>query len=65
MLRIVVIAVGALLVACGLVIMLCTVGGAGWPVVVMGILVLLGTVFERWRYRRVEDAAAGQSQAQR
>jgi|HubBroStandDraft_6_1064221.scaffolds.fasta_scaffold1688622_1 hypothetical protein len=62
MLRVVVIAVGALLVGAGLVIMVWTVGGAGWPVLVMGILVLLGTLFERWRYRNVEDAAPVQGQ---
>jgi hypothetical protein len=62
MLRLLVLAVGVLLVVSGLVILLCTVGGAGWPVLVMGIVVLLGTVFERWRYRTVEDAAPVQSQ---
>jgi hypothetical protein len=62
MLRLVVIALGVLLIGAGLVILLCTVGGAGWPVVVMGILVLLGTVFERWRYRNVEDAGPVRSQ---
>ena len=57
MLRLVVTAVVALFVFAGILIILCGFSGAGWQVLVFGALVLIGTLFERWRYRAVESAA--------
>ncbi len=33
--------------------------GLGWRLLVFGALVLIGTLFERWRYRRIEKLPPG------
>lgn len=58
MLRIVVIAVAAILACIGIVLIACGVH-AGWQALVFGVIVLIGTLFERWRYRRIEEAPNG------
>ena len=51
---------------------LCCVGGAllahhlrlpGWQLLIFGLLVLIGTVFERWRYRAPNGTAGGNWQS--
>jgi len=58
MLRTVVIAVAAILTCIGIVLIACGVH-AGWQALALGVLVLIGTLFERWRYRRIEEASNG------
>jgi len=58
MLRTVVIAVAAILTCIGIVLIACGVH-AGWQALALGVIVLIGTLFERWRYRRVEEASNG------
>jgi hypothetical protein len=60
-LRIVVIAVAALLTCVGIGLVACGVH-AGWQALVLGVIVLIGTLFERWRYRRIEEASNGRWQ---
>ena len=57
-LRIVVIAVAALLTCIGIGLVACGVH-AGWQALVLGVIVLIGTLFERWRYRRIEKPQNG------
>ena|ERR1700761_2966899 len=35
----------------------------GWQALVFGALVLIGTLFERWRYRRIESPSNGRWQS--
>jgi uncharacterized protein (DUF58 family) len=58
MLRTVVIAVAAILTCIGIVLIACGVH-AGWQALALGVIVLIGTLFERWRYRRIEEASNG------
>lgn len=58
MLRTVVIVVAAVLTCAGIVLIACGVH-AGWQALVLGVIVLIGTLFERWRYRRVEEPPNG------
>ena len=58
MLRTVVIVVAAVLTCVGIVLIACGVH-AGWQALVLGVIVLIGTLFERWRYRRVEEPPNG------
>jgi hypothetical protein len=51
MLRAVVLCLGALAVAAGA-LLLGTGARAGIDLIVIGAIILLGTVFERWRYRQ-------------
>lgn len=44
--------IGAALIACG-------VHAPGWQALTLGVIVLVGTVFERWRYRRIEKPLDG------
>ena len=62
MLRNVVIAVAAILTCVGIVLIACGVHAPGWQVLVSGVLVLIGTLFERWRYRRIEEPSNGRWQ---
>jgi hypothetical protein len=53
MLRVVVIALGVGLTCVGIVLVACRVAVPGWQVLIFGVILLIGTLFERWRYRRV------------
>jgi len=59
MLRIVVIGVAAILSCIGIVLLACGIRAPGWQVLALGAIVLVGTVFERWRYRRIEEPPNG------
>ncbi len=66
MLRALLIAASAALACAGIALVLAGVHGPGWELLVLGLLVLAGTVFERWRYRRVgSDRPEGQWQRTR
>lgn len=62
MLRIVVIAVAAILTCVGIGLIACGVHTPGWQAFALGAIVLIGTLFERWRYRRIEEPSNGQWQ---
>jgi hypothetical protein len=59
MLRTVVIAVGAIIACAGIVLIACGVHAPGWQALGTGVIVLIGTLFERWRYRRIEKPSSG------
>ncbi|HEY2534908.1 MAG TPA: hypothetical protein VGJ20_44555 [Xanthobacteraceae bacterium] len=59
MLRAVVIAGGAILTCAGIVLIASGVHVPGWQALAVGVIVLLGTLFERWRYRRIEKPPNG------
>jgi hypothetical protein len=63
MLRLVVITGAALLAGVGAVLIVCGVHAPGWQALVLGLLVLLGTLFERWRYRQIEHGVDQEWQA--
>ncbi len=56
MLRGFLIAAAAALACTGIALLLKGACPAGWELVAIGLLLLAGTVFERWRYRRVASA---------
>jgi hypothetical protein len=62
MLRTVVIAVAATLTCVGIVLIACGVHAAGWQALAIGVIVLIGTLFERWRYRHIEEPENGRWQ---
>ena len=62
MLRSVVIAVAAILTCVGVGLIACGVYVPGWQALVTGVIVLIGTLFERWRYRRIEAPSNGRWQ---
>jgi hypothetical protein len=62
MLRTVVIVSAAVLTCVGVVLIACGVHAPGWQALIIGVIVLIGTLFERWRYRRIEERLAGQWQ---
>ncbi|HEY6621621.1 MAG TPA: hypothetical protein VIY68_18930 [Steroidobacteraceae bacterium] len=55
MLRAVVIAAGAILTCVGVGLIASGVHTPGWQALIIGVTVLIGTLFERWRYRRIEE----------
>ena len=59
MLRAVVIAAGAVLTAAGIGLIACGLHVPGWQCLVIGSVILIGTLFERWRYRRIEQPPQG------
>jgi len=59
MLRTVVIAAAAILTGVGIVLIACGVHAPGWQTLVIGVIVLIGTLFERWRYRHIEEPPPG------
>jgi hypothetical protein len=59
MLRNVVIAVSAILTCIGVVLVACGIHAPGWQVLILGVIVLIGTLFERWRYSRIEARPSG------
>jgi hypothetical protein len=62
MLRTVVIAAAAILACGGAALIACGVHSPGWQALVTGVIVLIGTLFERGRYRRIEEPLNGQWQ---
>jgi hypothetical protein len=62
MLRKVVIAVSAILTCTGIGLIACRVYAPGWQALAVGAIVLIGTLFERWRYRRIEEPLNGRWQ---
>ncbi|HJY18598.1 MAG TPA: hypothetical protein VJ353_13260 [Xanthobacteraceae bacterium] len=59
MLRTVVIAAAAILTCVGIGLIVCGVHAPGWQALAIGVIVLIGTLFERWRYRHIEDPPGG------
>lgn len=62
MLRAIVITVAAILMCVGIALLAFGVRMPGWQLLVIGLLVLVGTLFERWRYRGVIERPAGEWQ---
>jgi hypothetical protein len=62
MLRTVVIAAAAILMCVGIGLIACGVHAPGWRALAIGVTVLVGTLFERWRYRRIEEPPNGRWQ---
>jgi hypothetical protein len=60
MLRAFVIAFGAILACVGIALIARGVPAPGWRTLGIGLIVLIGTLFERWRYKRADDRAVGQ-----
>jgi hypothetical protein len=58
-LRAAVITGGAILAGSGLLLVTRGVHMPGWQLLVVGLVVLLGTLFERWRYHQSETPADG------
>jgi hypothetical protein len=61
-LRNAVIAGSAILSCVGIGLIACGVYAPGWQALLIGVIVLIGTLFERWRYRRIEEASNGRWQ---
>jgi hypothetical protein len=61
-LRTFVIAVGAILTCIGIGLIASSVPMPGWQVLGVGAIVLIGTLFERWRYRRIDEPTNGRWQ---
>ena len=59
MLRTVVIGAAAILTCVGIALVACGVHVPGWQALSVGVIVLVGTLFERWRYRRIEEPPKG------
>jgi hypothetical protein len=59
MLRTVVVAGAAILTCVGIGLIACGVHAPGWQALSIGVIVLIGTLFERWRYRRIEEPPEG------
>jgi hypothetical protein len=59
MLRAVVIAVAGILTCVGIGLIAFGVHTPGWQALALGVIVLIGTLFERWRYRRIEEQPNG------
>jgi len=59
MLRILLIAAAAILVCVGIGLIACGVHRPGWQALGLGVIVIVGTLFERWRYRDIEERPAG------
>jgi hypothetical protein len=62
MLRTVVIAAAAILTCVGIALIACGFHALGWRALFVGVVVLIGTLFERWRYRRIEEPSNGRWQ---
>ena len=65
MLRAVLIVVAAVLACVGIALIAHGVRTPGWQLLGIGLMVLLGTLFERWRYRGVAERPDGQWQSTR
>jgi hypothetical protein len=55
-LRTVVIAAAAILTCVGIGLIAYGIHAPGWQVLAIGVIVLIGTLFERWRYRHIEES---------
>jgi hypothetical protein len=62
MLRAVVIAVSVIFTCVGLGLIAYGVHAPGWQVLALGVIVLIGTLFERWRYRGIGKPENGRWQ---
>ena len=62
MLRALVIVVAAGLACGGVALIACGIPAPGWQLLALGVLVLLGTLFERWRYQRLAGRPEGEWQ---
>jgi membrane protein implicated in regulation of membrane protease activity len=62
MLRACLIVVTAILLCVGIAFLAHGAGTPGWQLVGVSLVVLLGTLFERWRYRRISERRDGQWQ---
>ena len=62
MLRSVVIVAAAILTCVGIGLIAYGVHAPGWQVLATGVIILIGTLFERWRYRRIEEPSNGRWQ---
>ncbi|HSZ08829.1 MAG TPA: hypothetical protein VK794_09855 [Steroidobacteraceae bacterium] len=62
MLRTAVIALAAILTCVGIGLVAFGVRTPGWQALISGAIVLIGTLFERWRYRRIEERPNGRWQ---
>ena len=62
MLRTVVTSVAVVLTCVGIGLVVAGIAVPGWQVLLLGALVLIGTLFERWRYRRIEEQPGGRWQ---
>jgi hypothetical protein len=58
-LRTFVIAAAAMLMCVGIGLIACGVHAPGWQALAIGVIVLIGTLFERWRYRHIEEPPKG------
>jgi hypothetical protein len=61
-LRTVVVAAATILSCIGIGLTACGVRAPGWQALAVGVIVLIGTLFERWRYRHIEEPPKGQWQ---
>jgi hypothetical protein len=59
MLRTVVIAAAAILTCIGIGLIAYGFHAPGWQALAIGLIVLIGTLFERWRYRHLEEPPQG------
>jgi hypothetical protein len=59
MLRTVVIVAAAILTCVGVGLIACGARAPGWQALIIGVIVLIGTLFERWRYRQIEEPPNG------
>lgn len=59
MLRATVIAFGAVLTCVGIALLATGVRAPGWQAIGVGLVVLLGTLFERWRYQNTAQHGDG------
>jgi hypothetical protein len=59
MLRTLVIAAASVLTCVGIGLIACGVHAPGGQALAIGVIVLIGTLFERWRYRRIEEPPQG------
>lgn len=53
------IAAAAILACGGAALIACGVHAPGWQALIIGMIILVGTLFERWRYRRIEKPLDG------
>lgn len=63
MLRAVVIVLAAILTCAGIALIVRGVHAPGWQLLGVGVVLLLGTLFERWRYQRLGGRPEGKWQS--
>ena len=62
MLRTIVLVVATILTCAGIGLIAYGIHAPGWQALVTGVIILIGTLFERWRYRHIEEPPNGQWQ---